>query len=208
MAAMPEPVRDRPERFLAVQLVPPDLPPEAGVTPPPRAKPEAPSPATPRTTGPSTTTPAPTSDTAKDDGESFYIGPPVPGQPDVPLGLAGLMGNDPCAAKFGLKPKECAGRDLAKRIGPMDSIMPRDPQQLAQFYGEFIPKCAMRVGCEGGEWISSMGTRSVGKPPPGSAGDHGVGTPMAGGAASLGGLHTGVGRLGFNREHTDPGFGD
>jgi hypothetical protein len=31
---------------------------------------------------------------------------------------------------------------------------------------------------------------------------------MAGGAASLGGANTIVGRLGFNREHTDPGFGD
>ena len=207
-AAPEEKQRERP--YLAVQLVtPPELTEvEAGVTPPPRPRPApTPSTAAPRPAGPSTTTPSPTPpDADKDDGNSFYIGPPV--VPDAPPGLASLMGNDPCAVKFGPKPKECAGRDLAKRTGPMDSSMPRDQQQLAQFYGEFMPKCTMRVGCEGGEWISSIGTRGVGKPAPGSANDHGVGTPGAGGAASLGGLHTSVGRLGFNREHTDPGFGD
>lgn len=208
MAAAPE-EKPREKRYLAVQLVaPPEMPkPEAGVTPPPRPRPSpAPATATTRPAGPSTTTPAPTPDTGKASGDTFYIGPPI--TKDAPAGLASLMGNDPCAVKFGPKPKECAGLDLAKRTGQMDSVMPRDEQQLAQFYGEFMPKCTMRVGCEGGEWISSIGTRGVGKPAPGSANDHGVGTPGAGGAASLGGLHTSVGRLGFNREHTDPGFGD
>ena len=208
-AAAPE-KKQRERPYLAVQLVaPPELTQvEAGVTPPPRPR-TAPTPSTaaPRPAGPSTTTPSATPpDADKDDGNSFYIGPPL--VPDAPPGLASLMGNDPCAVKFGPKPKECAGRDLARRTGPMDSNMPRDQQQLAQFYGEFMPKCTMRVGCEGGEWISSIGTRGVGKPALGSANDHGVGTPGAGGAASLGGLHTSVGRLGFNREHTDPGFGD
>ncbi|MEQ1784730.1 MAG: hypothetical protein ABMA14_25565, partial [Hyphomonadaceae bacterium] len=123
-------------------------------------------------------------------------------------GLASLMGDDPCVARYGPKARECAGRELARRTGTMDSMMPRSKEQLAQYFGEFMPKCTMRVGCEGGEWISSMGTRSVAKPPPGSRNDHGSGSMMAGGAASVAGLNTIVGRLGFNAEHTDPGFGD
>lgn len=186
---------------------------EAGVTPPPRAKPET-SPERPvpnmpadkrRTNAPATAAP---SDAASADDDTFYVPPYDPAQSGVAKGLASLMVDDPCVARHGPKARECAGRDLAKRTGPMDSVMARPKEQLAQYFGEFMPKCTMRVGCEGGEWISSIGTRGVGKAPPGSAGDTGVGTPMAGGAASLGGANTLVGRLGFNREHTDPGFGD
>lgn len=110
--------------------------------------------------------------------------------------------------RFGPKAKECAGKELAARTGKMDSVMPRTKEQLAQHFAEYMPKCQFKVGCEGGEWISTNGTRGVGKPPPGSAGDRGVGTPGAGGAASVGGINTIVGRLGFNPDHTDPGFGD
>ena len=198
------------ERVMSVELVQlPEAPPEAGVTPPPRVKPEAtPKPVAPdkrRTAAPVIAAPA---DAGAADDNTFYVPPSDPTQSGIARSLAGLMGDDPCEARYGPKARECAGRALAKRTGRMDSMMARPQEQLAQFFGEFMPKCAMRVGCEGGEWISSMGTRSVGKPPPGSAGDRGVGTPMAGGAASLGGANTIVGRLGFNREHTDPGFGD
>lgn len=211
------PVKREPRQLIAVELLPDPiaiaevLP--AGVIPPPRER-AAPAAADPR---PSATSPRPVSVptvTAGDDkdkarGDSVYLGPPpIFADPKAPPGLASLMGNDPCATRVGVKPKECAGRDLAARTGTMDSVMPRSQEQLAQHYAEFMPTCGLRSGCDGGEWISTNGTRSVGKPPPGSANDRGVGTPGAGGAASLGGLHTSVGRLGFNRDHTDPGFGD
>ncbi len=202
------------KRIMSVELIQlPEAPIEAGITPPPRAKPEAapkrPAPITPadkrRTNAPVSSAPP---DAGAVDDNTFYV-PPLPDAPTgVAKGLASMMGDDPCVERYGPKAKECVGRDLAKRTGRMDSLMPRPQEQLAQFFGEFMPKCTMRVGCEGGEWISSIGTRGVGKAPPGSAGDTGVGTPMAGGAASLGGANTIVGRLGFNREHTDPGFGD
>lgn len=196
-------------RVMQVELIQlPEAPPlEAGVTPPPRVKTDPTSSAPTdrrRTNAPA---PAAPSAGAPADDDTFY----VPSSPDVRTGvaqgLASLMGDD-CEARYGLKAKECAGRNLAKRTGKMDSVMERPPEQLAQFFGEFMPKCNMRVGCEGGEWISSIGTRGVGKPPPGSRDDHGAGSMMAGGAASVAGPNTIVGRLGFNREHTDPGFGD
>jgi hypothetical protein len=59
-----------------------------------------------------------------------------------------------------------------------------------------MPTCHLKVGCEGGEWISNNGTRSV------------AGTLMAPGPGGLGGINEVVGRLGFNPDHTDPGFGD
>ena len=202
------------KRVMSVELVQlADTPVAASVTPPPRAKPETPTerpaPTLPadkrRTAAPVTAAPA---DAGIADDNTFYVPPSDPELSGVAKGLASLMGDDPCVARYGPKARECAGRDLARRTGPMDSAMARPKEQLARYFGEFTPKCTMRVGCEGGEWISSIGTRGVGKAPPGSAGDTGVGTPMAGGAASLGGANTIVGRLGFNREHTDPGFGD
>ncbi|MEQ1781222.1 MAG: hypothetical protein ABMA14_07675 [Hyphomonadaceae bacterium] len=203
--------RPKPEkRVMSVELVQlPEALPEAGVTPPPRAKPEAsPKPIVPdkrRTAAPVTAAPA---DAGAADDNTFYVPPSDPTQSGIARSLAGLMGDDPCEARYGPKARECAGRELAKRTGRMDSVMARPKEQLAQFFGEFMPKCTMRVGCEGGEWISSMGTRSVAKPPPGSRDDHGAGSMMAGGAASVAGPNTIVGRLGFNAEHTDPGFGD
>lgn len=208
----PRPPRPDP-KLLSVELLQlPETPIEAGVTPPPRAKPDAPSqptpdkrkPLSPATAAPATGAP---SDTGAPDDNTFYI-PPSDAPTGVAKGLASLMGDDACEARYGPKARECAGRDLAKRTGNMDSVMSRPKEQLAQYFGEFMPKCTMRVGCEEGEWISINGTRSTGKPPPGSRNDHGVGSPGAGGAASVGGINTIVGRLGFNREHTDPGFGD
>jgi hypothetical protein len=67
-------------------------------------------------------------------------------------------------------------------------------------YPGIIPPCPYKVGCEGGEWVSTNGTRSVFSP---------RGDPMMSGA---GGLTTGAEstteRLGFNPDHIDPGFGD
>lgn len=203
--------RTKPEkRIMSVELLQlPEALPEAGVTPPPRAKPEeAPKPSAPdkrRTAAPVTAAPA---EAGGSDDSTFYVPPTDPSQSGVARSLAGLMGDDTCEARFGPKARECAGRDLAKRTGKMDSLMARPKEQLAQFFGEFMPKCTMRVGCEGGEWISSMGTRSVAKGAPGSGGDRDMPALMAGGAATLGGTNALVGRLGFNAEHTDPGFGD
>lgn len=212
--------RPRPQKpVMEVELVqlPEALPVEAGVTPPPRVKPEAaPEKAAPnlpslppdkrKPNAPATAAPADSG--AADDDNTFYV-PAMPNAPTgVAKGLASLMGDDECAAKFGPKARECAGRDLAKRTGRMDSMMPRSQEQLAQYFGEFMPKCQLRVGCQGGEWISSIGTRGVGKPPPGSGNDRDQPALMAGGAATLGGLNATTGRLGFNPDHTDPGFGD
>ena len=203
--AMPDPKRPvQEQRFLAVQLVEPEMPaPEAGVTPPPVKRPDvapsktpaiAPSSVAPRPAGPSTTTPSSAPDTRKDDGSSFYIGPPV--AKNAPPGLASLMGNDPCTAKFGPKAKECAGRELAKKTGPMDSLLPTTKEEQARNYAAFMEKCPYWVGCEGGEWRSTSGARSV------------YGTPGAGGAASLGGIHDLVGRLPQQPDFVDRGFGD
>jgi hypothetical protein len=90
----------------------------------------------------------------------------------------------------------------------MDSNMPRSPEQLAQYYGEFMPKCPFWSGCDGSHLLNTNGTRSVAKPGPGSANDRGQSAPMAGGAASLGGLNATTGRLPVNPDFRDRGFGD
>lgn len=219
VSAEDAPGQRRAKQMMQVELVqlPEALPPvEAGVTPPQQAKPQSsPDRTTPdlprlpvdkrKTNSP----PATSADTsAADNDDTFY----VPSSPEALTGvarsLASLMGADECAKKYGPKAKECAGRDLARRTGPMDSVMPRSKDQLAQYFGAFMPKCQWRVGCEGGEWISSMGTRSVAKGAPGSGNDRDQPALMAGGGATLGGLNATTGRLGFNPEHTDPGFGD
>lgn len=120
-------------------------------------------------------------------------------------GLVSVSSIDPCKAKSGSKPREC-GTDWAGK--GQASLMPATKREQAKFYAEYMPKCSWNVGCEGGEWISTNGTRSVGGPAPGSRNDHGSSTPMAAGAAGLGGLHDSVGRLGFNPDHFDRGFGD
>jgi len=84
----------------------------------------------------------------------------VPSSPDAPTGvakgLASLMGDDPCVARYGPKAKECAGRDLAKKTGPMDSLLPTTKEEQARNYAAFMEKCPNWVGCEGGEWRSDQ----------------------------------------------------
>lgn len=121
-------------------------------------------------------------------------------------GLAGLTG-DPCKARYGPRPREC-GVNWAANGASQASLAPMTKEEQARYYAEYMPKCPWNVGCEGGEWISTNGTRSVGRAAPGSRNDHGSSTPMAAGAAGLGGLHDSVGRLGFNPDHFDRGFGD
>ncbi|MEQ1781221.1 MAG: hypothetical protein ABMA14_07670 [Hyphomonadaceae bacterium] len=186
---------------------------EAGVTPPPLARPavptERPMPALP-TDKRKVNVPeraAPAEEGAVDDN-TFYLPPSDPALSGEAKGLASLMGDDACVARFGPKARECAGRELARRTGAMDSVLARPKEQLAQFFGEFMPTCEWKVGCERKEWISTNGTRSVGRGGPHSPGDHDASSPMAGGASSVGGLNNIVGRMAPKPDYIDPGFGD
>jgi len=136
--------------------------------------------------------------------EGVYI-PPSPLAPGV-IGLASLMA-DPCKTKTGLKVENCAAKTFDKmaQASAWESMSKADKER---FYAEYTPDCPYKVGCDQGPWRGLNGTRSVARPPPGSRDDTGGGTPMAGGAAGLGGPHDMIGRLGFNPDHTDPGFGD
>lgn len=127
--------------------------------------------------------------------DSVYLGPSPFAQPGTPGGLQGLAMADACSGKYGPKPKDCT--NWKAKVGSMDSVMPRSKEELASLYGEFMPVCLYRVGCEEkGEWISTNGTRNV------------AGTRMAGGVESVGGITDTVGRLGFNPDHFDRGFGN
>jgi hypothetical protein len=126
---------------------------------------------------------------------------------DGPLGLAGLATGDPCRPKYGPSPKACLA-EWAAKIGARDASTSCSKEELLQHHAAFMPKCPWNVGSEGWEWISSNGTRSVAGAGPGSRNDHRSSTPLAAGAAGLGGLHDSVGRLGFNPDHFDRGFGD
>ncbi len=195
------------EEFLAIDLVslPPEEipPPSSGVTPPraPAPRPTATEPA-PSISGPRHTPLVPETPSTPGgpaDSDSVYLGPPsVLIGPGTPPGLAGLMGRDECAARFGPKSKECAGQELAARTGDKDSLMPRSRLELAEHFGAYMPTCLYLVGCdEKREYISPAGTRA---PPPQS--------PASAGAEQLGGIHDSVGRLDFNPDHFDRGFGD
>jgi hypothetical protein len=203
--AGPEPrvVRDE-DKPLALELLQVELQPEvsAGVTPPPKAAPpqtpsrgdgsdavSLPDPRKQKPAGPT----APAAPAEREAG--VYMPPSVLLEPRGPAGLQGLAYGDPCASRFGKKPKECAD-DWAARVGTMDSVLPRSKEELKQQFAEFIEPCPWKVGCEGGEWMSTNGTRSV------------FGTRQHGGAASLGGIHDMVGRLPQKPDFVDPGFGD
>lgn len=196
------------EEFLAIDLVtlPPEeiASPEAGVTPPrptvtapsisdPRRRPQAPA--------------APTTPGDTPDSDTVYLPPSILKGPG-PAGLRGLTGDDRCSDPIPeRRPRDCA-TDLAARVGNMDSVLPHSKADLAQHFADFMPTCAYRVGCEPGPRRTMNGSMPAGRPAPGSANDRGSGTPHAGGPAGLGGLHDSIGRLGFNPDHTDPGFGD
>ena len=124
----------------------------------------------------------------------------------VPLGLRSLLEADPCEPKKGLPRGDCGPTWTEKFASNTYTITPSEAA-LKRMYPGIIPPCPYKVGCERSA-MNINGTRSVGRAPPGSIRDTGSGSPMAGGAAGLGGLHDSVGRLGFNPDHTDPGFGD
>lgn len=195
------------EDFIAIELItpPPEevVIPEAGVSPPrvatPRPAPSDPSvPAAPDPRKrPQPGQGAPVAPGTPADSDSVYIPPSILKTPG-PAGLQGLVaGNNPCAdPRPERRPRECAS-DLTARVGNMDTMQPRSKDDLAQHFADYMPTCPYRVGCEPGERSTHNGSHATDNN--GNA---------AGGPGSLGGLHDSVGRLGFNPDHMDPGFGD
>lgn len=133
--------------------------------------------------------------TREADKDSVYLGPSPFAQPARKGGLEGLATNDPCTARVGIKPKDCV-TNWAASVGSMDSVMPRSEEEMARYHAEFVTRCKYRVGCEPIEVLNN-GARSFGNK-----------SPMASGAGGVQGINELVGRLGFNPDHTDPGFGD
>jgi hypothetical protein len=141
-----------------------------------------------------------------DEEGGVYLGDSDLAESGVPLGLRSLLEADPCAPKKGLPNGDCGPTWTQKFASTTYTITPTE-QQLKRMYPGIIPPCPYKVGCERSA-MNINGTRGVGRAPPGSLRDTGSGTPMAGGAAGLGGPYDSIGRLGFNPDHTDPGFGD
>lgn len=193
----PPPKARPPAEAITVELMADSLPIPPLPKPAPREKtatlPTAPATATDPRKAPAST-PAIAAETPSGGADSVYV--PSPFATQQPTGgLQGLANIDPCAARKGVRPKDCT--NWVARVGAMDSMMPRSKQDLAQQHGQFMPTCPYRVGCEEkGEWISTNGTRNV------------AGTRMAGGVESVGGITDTVGRLGFNPDHFDRGFGN
>lgn len=198
-----------PRPVLEVSLLTDSLPlPSETVRPPStRSAPKAPPPqagtdtvpvATPNKKDQARAAPDAPSPAASTGSGSVVLGPSPFAMPERKGGIEGLASNDPCTARIGIKPKEC-GTNWAAKIGNQASLMPRSKEELKQQYAEFIAPCPWKVGCEGGEWKSSNGTRSVYSY---------NGSPMMSGAGGLGGINELTGRLGFNPDATDPGFGD
>jgi hypothetical protein len=134
---------------------------------------------------------------SQDEG-GVYLGDSELAASGVPLGLRSLLEADPCKPKNGLPRGDCGPTWSEKFASNGFEIIPTEAQ-LRRMYPGIIPPCPYKVGCEGGEWISANGTRSV---------FNARGSPMMSGAGGLGGINETVSRLGFNQDHTDPGFGD
>lgn len=141
------------------------------------------------------------------DPGAVYLPPSILSGAEIPRGLQGLVNADRCNPKKGLKPEDC-GAEWSARIEQPDAWQTASKEDLRQHFVEFMPVCPYRVGCEAGEWISTNGTRSVIDRLAAASGTIYRGSPMNSGAAGLGGIHDLVGRLPFNPDHTDPGFGD
>lgn len=144
--------------------------------------------------------------TPLDDKGGVYLGDAAMADSGAPLGLRSLMEEDPCKPKKGLPRGDCGPRWAEKFASNNVQILPTEAQ-LRRMYPGIIPPCPYKVGCDAGEWRSSIGTRSVAGRD-GAAGRMYYGNAMNAGAAGLGGIHDIVPRLPFNPDHVDPGFGD
>jgi len=224
-APKPDPPKPEPEIAPQPTPEPPRPQPEASVTPAPRTTPRpvapepkpAPEPPQPEPPRPEPPKPAPAAADPRKDKEDAIAAPaPAPASPSAdaggsvflppstviqpgggPAGLRSLAYGNPCESKFGKKPKECV-EDWRGRVGDMDSVMPRSKDDLKQHYADYITPCPHKVGCEGGEWISTNGTRAP----------RDLTSAESGGAASAGGINDLVGRLPQKPDFVDPGFGD
>lgn len=212
----PEPPRDepppspdldppKPEQSRSEPRPSPEPPrPQASVTPPPRTPEPRPAPA-PAAVDPrkdkddAVVAPAPAATApAADAGGSIFLPPSSVIQPGGgPAGLRNLAYGNPCESRFGKKPKECV-ENWRGRVGEMDSVMPRSEEDLRRHFADYIKPCPDKVGCDGGEWISTNGTRAPSD----------LTSAAAGGAASVGGINDLVGRLPQQPDFVDPGFGD
>jgi len=137
-----------------------------------------------------------TSATASTDEGGVYLGESSIALSGVPLGLRSLLETDPCHPKKGLPRGDC-GPTWEEKFAKNQVVIIPTAQQLQRMYPGIVLPCRWKVGCEGGEWISTNGTRSFGGK-----------SPMASGAGGLQGIHDLVGRLPQNPDFTDPGFGD
>lgn len=131
-----------------------------------------------------------------DDKGGVYLGDADFALSGVPLGLRSLLETDPCRPKKGLPRGEC-GASWKEKLAQGNLLEVPTRAQLRRMYPGIIPPCPHKVGCDGGEWISTNGTRSFGDK-----------SPMASGPGSLGGPHDVVGRLPQKPDFVDPGFGD
>ncbi len=139
---------------------------------------------------------SPTASADAADAEAVYLPPSILSDDGTPLGLRGMLESDRCNPKTGLKPADC-GAQWSAKIEQTAAWQLASKDELKQHYRAFMPLCPYKVGCEPSDGVLLNGARSFG-----------LKSPMASGAGGLQGIHETVGRLGFNPDHTDPGFGD
>lgn len=187
IAETPPAAGRNPAPSVTLRAAPPQVSELLPDAPPPVAKNEKPK---------QSANPAPANTPAEDD-DGVYLGETDLALSGVPLGLRGLMEEDPCAERAGKLRFDCA--TWAEKIAKGELLAKPSLAELQRMYPGFVETCRWKVGCQGGEWISTNGTRSV---------FNSRGSPMMSGAGGLGGLNESVERLGFNPDHTDPGFGD
>ena len=133
--------------------------------------------------------------------DSVYLGPSPFAEPARKGGLDGLATNDPCTARIGIKPKDCA-KNWSAAVGSMDTVMPRSEKDLRTYHAEFMTKCELLTGCGPHSGVAVDGILNNG------ARSFGLKSPMASGAGGVQGINELVGRLPQKQDYVDPGFGD
>jgi hypothetical protein len=212
---LPPPPKPDPPRQLEVTLISEaPIPPSMGMRP---APPEARKPSAPAARDAAPLAPAPKSADSKtpkqkpsagapaspgaavtNDPGGVYLGD-ASGSSGVPLGLRSIYeGADPCDQKNIALGRDC-GVKWSQKLGEGSLLQKPTARELQAMYPGIVLPCQWKVGCDQKEWKSNNGTRSVFNP---------NGAAMMSGAGGLGGINGLTGRLGFNPDFTDPGFGD